>query len=438
MSSTAKKSDLQQLQRSESLRWFEGASSPKSAAIAAGFELKGNRGSALSLARKMVSLAGLGAVGGDAFCMLARGGVGTLQGFDFDQYELESWLTQPADAADAGRLKAEVQAERAFAASAGGRVLTAVGFAQDMPWWVLRKSDLLLVAGDNLEVLVWAGNMACALGIPLLQGAVHGETWTAFVRAYDFRDPETPCPACAFGRADWANQKSRQGCDPGTMRAQGIESTRTLPNVCRTAADLLSSEAVKTLQGIDGRLVNEELAYCLLSHRTMRTHLERNPDCRCPHERWNLFDFDGSPTETTLAVLAGTMERQRSLDGLRVRGELSWVSFSLCTKCDRKVPVRQFGQAGMALGECSCGETLRATPLGVRSVIPKDDLNAVADLPLAELRLPLGAAIGMEDATGAGAPTWFFIGPPPELRAEQLQHSAAMSAADESNLRIAK
>ncbi|MBT6486164.1 MAG: hypothetical protein HOK71_16075, partial [Planctomycetaceae bacterium] len=228
MSNSAKQLDPLRLQQAEPLHWFEGASRPKLAAIAAGFELKGKPGSARLLAEKTVSLAGLGAVGGEAFSMLGRVGVGTLQGFDFDRYESESWLTQPADAADAGRLKAEVQGMRAHAASAGGRVLTAVGFAQDIPWWVLRKSDLLLVAGDNLEVLVWAGNMACALGIPLLQGAVHGETWTAFVRAYDFRDPDVPCPACAFGRIDWSNQKSRQGCDPGTMRAQGIESTRTL------------------------------------------------------------------------------------------------------------------------------------------------------------------------------------------------------------------
>lgn len=438
MSSTAKQAELQQLQTSESLRWFEGASSPKLAAIAAGFELKGNRGSARSLAGKTVSLAGLGAVGGDAFCMLARGGVGTLQGFDFDRYELESWLTQPADARDAGRLKAEVQGERAFAASAGGRVLTSVGFAQDVPWWVLRKSDLLLVAGDNLEVLVWAGNMACALGIPLLQGAVHGETWTAFVRAYDFRDPNTPCPACAFGRADWLNQKSRQGCDPGTMRAQGLESTRTLPNVCRTAADLLSSEAVKSLQDIDGRLVNEELAYCLLSHRTMRTRLARNSDCRCPHERWNVIGIDGSPAETTLATLAETMERRHPLSELQVRGELPWISFSFCTKCDRKVPIRRFGHAGMELGGCSCGETLRATPLGVRSVVPNDDLEAVAGVSLEELRLPQGAAIGMEAATGEGVPTWFFIGPSPELRAEQLHHSAATITVKKTIRGIAK
>jgi hypothetical protein len=256
------------------------------------------------------------------------------------------------------------------------------------------------------------------MGIPLLQGAVHGETWTAFVRTYDFRDPDVSCPACAFGHADWLNQKSRHGCDPGTMRAQGIESTRTLPNVCRTAADLLSSEAVKTLLDIDGRLANEELTYCLLSHRTMRTHLQRNPDCRCPHERWNVIDFDARRSETTLAMLAGKLERRQSLDGLQVGGELPWISFSLCTKCGRKIPIRRFGHAGMELGDCLCGETLRATPMGVRSVIPADDLAEVADVSLEELRLPEGAAIGVGDATGEDVPTWFFIGPPPELRAK--------------------
>ena len=41
-----------------------------------------------------------------------------------------------------------------------------------VPVWVLRQADVFVSAGDNLELVVWAGVRAAALGKPLIQGAV--------------------------------------------------------------------------------------------------------------------------------------------------------------------------------------------------------------------------------------------------------------------------
>lgn len=411
---------------------------------AAAIELKGCPGGSARLAKKNVVFAGLGAVGGVTFSTMSQLGVGELTGFDPDGYEPESFLTQPASPFDAGRLKAVVQGERAHAANPGSRILTAHGFIQDAPLWLLRRADLLITAGDNLEMLVWLGNVAGALGIPLLQGAVHGESWSAFIRAYEMTGPDTACPACAFSQADWLTLDSRHGCDPGTMRAHGIESTRTLPNVCRTAGDLLATEALKVLLGSDGRLADEELAYCLLSHRPMRSRFQRNHECRLPHVRWNLVDSRRGRSETTPAMLVKELgstgsrppsgasrdnRRQRSrkvpsiFRGLQLRGETPWISFTLCTGCNRRVPVRQFGFAGMALDACQCGERLVASPVGVRSALPPEDLSEVADVPLSDLRLPPGAAIGL---SAGEEQWWFFVGEPPPLNAERATCGAGL------------
>ena len=119
-------------------------------------------------------------------------------------------------------------------------------------------------------------------------------------------------------------------------------------------------------------------------------------------------------------LIARQPDNSRPLNGLPVRGETSWISFTFCTKCDRQIPIRQFGFAGMDLDACVCGQPLRATPIGMRSVIPADDLREVADVSLADLRLPQGAAVGFsadEDQF------WFFVGKPPQLQAERQKQT---------------
>ena len=54
---------------------------------------------------------------------------------------------------------------------------------------------------------------------------------------------------------------------------------------------------------------------------------------------------------------------------------------------------------------CSCGETLLATPAGVRSTLPPEDLKACLNVPLHDLGLPAGAAVAL--STG-GEWTYFF------------------------------
>jgi molybdopterin/thiamine biosynthesis adenylyltransferase len=346
--------------------------------------------------QRTVLLLGLGAVNGRSLELLARLGVGRLIGVDPDVYSELSWVTQPALPADAEQPKAVVLGGQAHAINPGIEILTAVGFAQDVPLKILRQADVFLAAGDNLELPVWAGTFAAGLGKRLIQAAVHGETWTALVRAYDLSDPESPCPACALSDKDWLHLSSRVGCDPGTALAQGREPTRALPMICGTAAMLGVSEVLKGLLSRERQaLRNEELVYCVLTHKLWRTALKRQPRCRCPHQRWSLVDVPEGPAETTLAQLAARLGADRERDHLQVRGELPWISGAVCAACGREHRTYQFARLGAEVGRCGCGQALAAAPLGMRSVIPAADLRACWDRPLSALGLGPGAALGL-------------------------------------------
>lgn len=388
-------------------------------------QLNGVPPSAAALHACSVVVIGLGAVGAILFRQLVRAGVGTVIGVDPDNYGAESWVTQPIPRGVAtGQAKARVQGEIAHATNPAVHVITARGLAQHVPLWVYRQADLLLIAADNLEVLLWAGTRAAALSKPLIQGAVHGPSWLAYVRSFALTDVNHACPACGLGQRQWAMLRSRVGCDPSQVRQQGIEPTRTVPCVCGAAANLLGGEALKHLFRIEEqKLAGEELAYCLLSHKTWRTRLDRNPDCRCPHTRWNLVDVAAPSADVTLGMLVA----QGQATAPQIQGELPWLSFTVCPHCNRNsIPVRRFGRPGQTLNHCKCGQPLVASPIGTRSVLPSDDFQHCRDLPLSHLGLEPGAAVGIsvDDQW-----TCFFVGTPELITVSRpSQHGASRSS----------
>jgi molybdopterin/thiamine biosynthesis adenylyltransferase len=365
------------------------------------------------------AILGCGAVGARALAQLVRLGIGAVLSADPDCYDEDSWITQPAVRGQAGGAKVWVQAEFAHAINPATELTAVYGFAQDLPLGLLRRCDVWLVAGDNLELPVWAGRLAAGLGKTLLQGAVHGETWSAFVRSYDLHDPAGPCPACALRASDWGNLRAIAGCEVGSARLTGTEPTRTLPFVCGTAAELLAAEAAKQLTGDPGALRNEELAYCLKSHRAWRSELPRNPACKCPHTAWRLVDVAAEPAEQSLSLLLCRPELEGPGDGdvvWQVRGEQPWVSFAVCGSCDRRRAVRRFARPGRPVGRCDCGETLVAAPPGLRAVLPADDLLACRTASLSELGVGPGGAIGVN--AGEGWAYFFLAGEPQFATAE--------------------
>ena len=372
------------------------------------------------LRMRSVAVFGLGAVGGEILSSLAKLGVGRLIAVDPDHYEGGSWQTQPALPQDTGHPKAWIQGRRAHAKNPAVELWSGTGRAQVIPLSLLRDVDLFVSAGDNLDLLVWAGNLAAALAKPLVQGAVHGPIWTAIVRCFSPAVPTAPCPGCLLASREWQQLTVRYGCDPASAEPahpeQNAQPTRTLPVLCITAAQLAVVESVKKLLTLDEySLQSEEISYCLLTHQLLRSELPRNPRCRCPHERWETIDVGEPPSRASLSSLASTIGCQKS--ECQVRGEAHWFSKVLCQACGKSTPVRRFARAfGMGLGGCRCGGALIASPVEAHSVLPGKDVEACWEKPLPELGLEPGEALGVSSGDGW---TYFFLPGEPGLELAQ-------------------
>ena len=372
------------------------------------------------LQMRSVAVFGLGAVGGEILSSLAKLGLGRLMAVDPDYYEESSWQTQPALPQDTGHPKAWIQGRRAHAKNPAVELWSGIGRAQAIPLSLLRDVDLFVSAGDNLDLLVWAGNLAGALGKPLVQGAVHGPTWTAIVRCFDPAVATAPCPGCLLASREWQQLTVRYGCDPSSAELahprRKAQSTRTLPALCATASQLAVVESVKKLLTLDEySLQSEEISYCLLTHQLLRSELPRNPDCRCPHERWETIDVGEAPSRVSLSSLASSIGCQKSK--CQVRGEAHWLSEVLCQACGKSSPVRRFARTfGMGLGTCRCGGALIASPVGARSILPWKDVEACWEKPLPELGLEPGEALGVSSGDGW---TYFFLPGQPGLELAQ-------------------
>ncbi|NOX56212.1 MAG: hypothetical protein GXP27_17570 [Planctomycetes bacterium] len=373
-------------------------------------DLRGVPSSAKPLDRRKLLVAGLGSVGGRLFVQLSRLGVGELYGVDPDRYEPASGRTQPSQFSDAGRKKSEVCGERAAAVLPDGFVATAATSVQRVPYWLLRHVDLLIASGDNLAMLLWLGRTAMGLAKMLIEGAVDGDTWTAFCRVYDLRHPDNACPGCTLSEKDWPTITTRHGCDP-RHDAPEMPSTRTLPFVCATAAQIACAEVARHFWELPPVMSGSyEIALCLLSHRLHVTRLQRNPNCRCPHERWAVRDLPDSPAKATFASV---LDRLGISDrSVAFCGEQSWIRSAVCERCGQRHPVRRFGEVGEQVGICSCGGPLIATPMGVRHLISSVDVEAQRHVPLGQLGFRSGAALGLLCENKA---TYVFVGPPPYL-----------------------
>ena len=389
---------------------------PPTHSVTPGPQLRGLGTAGDAMSRVHLLLAGAGAVGARAADTLARLGCG-LTVVDPDQFGPDSFRTQACDADDWGRDKVGVIARRLRRAHSAAPLAAVRAFVQEVPWQFLAQSDALLSCGDNLQMVVWLGRMAAALGKPLLQAAVDGESFSAILRRWDLRGPEVACPACAMGAADWNGLSIRRGCDLKTLHTGAGVPTQTPPFVCATAGQMLAAEVTKYLAGVDLPSPSSEVIYCLHSHRTIATELVRKPDCRCPHEHWRVEYVAERPEQISLATLLqrSPFHLRTGWRGLEVWGESSWCHVTECAGCERRVPVRRFARPADTVGRCECGTELTATPLSLRRAIPAQDLQQRAGDALSEVGLLSGRGVVFRDGD---APPWCaFVGPISELSA---------------------
>lgn len=347
-----------------------------------------------TLDRMRVMVVGAGSVGHLAALHLARLQPGEVRIVDHAAYKPESLLTHAALPPSAvGKPKALWCAVECKKISPGTRVRAFTGKAQSLPLAAFDGLDLVLAATDNLGAEIEVGERCARHGVPLVQGAVFGEMLVAQARFWTNRDPEGPCPACAFTPDEWNHvsaetffrcaRPAEAGPNEEAAR-ENVAPTMSTSALSAMAAEMMVMFALRHALRLGPAMEDCEAEYCGYTHRTAVTRLERNPQCPSPHARWETLALDRPASAWTLRALAraalGPGELPEDL-AFTVGEDLVYVEQVVC--CGAPQEVQRFAREGAAVLPCArCGAPLGAQPFYSFRPAPAAVLGARLDRPL--------------------------------------------------------
>ncbi len=123
-----------------------------------------------------ITVIGCGGIGGETIEMLARMGVGELVLVDKDAYDLSNLNRQTlATIADLGLVKSDVAAEKVRLINPYVKVTTFNEHIDQINIEkVIKDSDIVIDALDNVLTRVIVSRKAKEIGIPYIHGAIHG------------------------------------------------------------------------------------------------------------------------------------------------------------------------------------------------------------------------------------------------------------------------
>ncbi|WP_297409749.1 ThiF family adenylyltransferase [Naasia sp.] len=215
------------------------------------------------LEQARVLVIGAGGLGSAVLPMLAAAGIGTLGIVDDDLVETTNLHRQTLHSpADVGRLKVDSAADRLLPIAAGAVTLHPVRFEPHNAADLARAYDLIVDGSDNFETRYLANDVARALGLPLVWGAV--SQFGGHVGAVlgdggpDYRDlfPVPPDPSSVLTCADGG----------------------VLPSVCGVIGSLMATEVLKLLTGIGEPLVGRITSYDALTGRMREVAFQADPE----------------------------------------------------------------------------------------------------------------------------------------------------------------
>jgi molybdopterin/thiamine biosynthesis adenylyltransferase len=347
-----------------------------------------------------VAIIGCGSVGQHLARGCAQLGVAELLLVDRARLKPESFLTHPCHPADLGRPKVQVAGELAHALSPQTRVRVFHGAFDELPTDLLAGCTVVLLASDNLQCEVSAGQRTVSLGVPLIQAAVHGPTLVAEVRCFPNR-PGSPaaCPACILQRAEWQayDRGTRFSCagereTPAGSTLPSQLPTASFPQLCGMAAELASIEWIRQLAGVADDAQSRQIQYGGYTHRTSETKLSRRESCPVDHRTLRILGAGRALANATTAELLNAAGCSGDdLGRVTLQAEAHrYVGYASCG-CSEHPPLGRFYREHDDLGRCSHCHTVRALhPLHTREQVPLSLLNERLDRPLA--RLGAGAA----------------------------------------------
>lgn len=228
------------------------------------------------LSNSNVVVIGAGAIGNELVKNLALLGIGNLFIADLDTIE-NSNLSRSVlyRAADCGRLKADVAAERARdifpemkTQSFNGNVVYDLGLG------IYRWADVILGGLDNREARVAINQSTARAGKVWIDGAI--ERLEGFARVFN---PATgPCYECTMSDVDWKMLEARRSCALLSRDEMEAGKVPTTPTTSSVIAGIQAQEAVKLIHGLE-TLEGKGFVFDGTWHQSYTTTYTRLPDC---------------------------------------------------------------------------------------------------------------------------------------------------------------
>jgi molybdopterin/thiamine biosynthesis adenylyltransferase len=328
-----------------------------------------------------IALIGCGNIGTHMVPELPRlPGIAEVTLCDPDRYTPENHLVQAIDAADIGRAKAVVQAERLRRVDPSLKVNVIEGRVEDAPRGLL-KCDLILSCLDSRSARQHVNELATRLGVNWIDSGILGSQGLARVNAY-VPGHDTPCLECGWAIADYAALETEFVC--GAVSGGSYPSMASSP-LGAVAASLMAVEAAKILNGdLAASVVSRQVILDVLNFRLLVTASRRNPWCRFDHRTWHVEPWECSPEGVTLGAALGV------LGSLRVEGH-RFVTGLQCPDCGRRDEQLRLNRP---LTRCpECDRRMVATGIGTFDRLDRAFAGEHMNLTLAEIGLRTGDII---------------------------------------------
>ncbi len=332
------------------------------------------------LAAARILVAGAGALGNEVLKNLALLGIGSIVVIDLDEVE-PSNLSRSVlfRAADGGRSKAEVAAERALELNPDIAIRGIRGdLIHDLGLGHFADADIVLGCLDNREARLWVNRQCWKVGTPWVDAGIQEIQGVVKV----FVPPDSACYECAMTERDYQLLNHRYSCP--LLRREEIQAGKvpTAPTIASMMAALQVQEALKILHGLPVQ-AGSALVFNGVGNQFYTTKLPFRPNC-LSHETY--------PTPTPLplgrsATVAALFEAARP----RLSGPLSLtldrdlvVAFD-CPRCGWRAEVLR-PKAKVAQTEAEC-PTCRA-PARPEMVNTIAEDSPLAARTLAEAGIP--------------------------------------------------
>lgn len=226
-----------------------------------------------------VMVVGAGAIGNELIKDLTLLGIGRILIYDMDSIEHTN-LTRSVlyRAADVGRYKAEVAAQRANEMNPDVKAKPFIAnIIDDVGLGVFRRMDVVLGGLDNREARL-AINQACyKVNRPWIDGAI--EALNGFARV--FVPPEGACYECTMTETDWKLINKRKSCALLTHEQMNEGKIPTTPTSSAIIAGVQVQELLKQLHSDRGlpTLAGKCYVFNGLTHDSYVVEYQRKPDC---------------------------------------------------------------------------------------------------------------------------------------------------------------